>query len=240
MPTKSGLLKAGDRIQAPGGAICVVTERLGNSSDYSVRIKREDGKNWLHGEAHNKQVALMLNVSWKLAHGWKLLPAEPDEKAAATFVEDTTTAGIRAIKANLASLNEIVAELAQRVAGASDSEFVELVAGILKGHSFDLGFEFRGERGPSSYDSLSCDDARVPFQPEPASTGRWQKVLRERRALDERNGTWLAGDDAFTHTELASGGEEVCKCGHPRKSHGRATVDTEMSCFSCGCWGFES
>jgi hypothetical protein len=64
---------------------------------------------------------------------------------------------LEAAKANLASLNEIVVELAQRVAGASDSEFVELVLSTLRGHSFDLGFEFQGERGPSSYEVPGCE-----------------------------------------------------------------------------------
>lgn len=30
----------------------------------------------------------------------------------------------------------------------------------------------------------------------------------------------------------------LCTCGHARESHGRSTVDTANSCFSCGCWGF--
>lgn len=34
--------------------------------------------------------------------------------------------------------------------------------------------------------------------------------------------------------------EEKCICGHLEADHGRATVDTEKSCFRCGCWGFET
>jgi hypothetical protein len=153
MPTSTGLLKAGDRIQGPDGVICVVIERLSSTADYSVRVRREDGENWHSGEAAGKPAKLLLTAAWKLDHGWKLLPPVDSVKYA-TLGERESMAQLAAVKANLASLNEIVAELAQRVAGASDSEFVELVLGILKGHSFDLGFEFQGERGPSSYDPV--------------------------------------------------------------------------------------
>lgn len=34
--------------------------------------------------------------------------------------------------------------------------------------------------------------------------------------------------------------EEKCTCGHLKADHGRATVDTEKSCFRCGCRGFET
>lgn len=33
---------------------------------------------------------------------------------------------------------------------------------------------------------------------------------------------------------------DVCTCGHKRDEHGHATVDTQDSCFMCGCWGFEA
>ena len=39
----------------------------------------------------------------------------------------------------------------------------------------------------------------------PESAARWAKVLRERRAADERDESWTRGPDAFQH----SAGEEV-------------------------------
>jgi hypothetical protein len=62
------------------------------------------------------------------------------------------TSGAEAIKANLASLNEIIAEITARIAGDTDPEFAALARGILRGHSFALGFEFQGERGAPSAD----------------------------------------------------------------------------------------
>lgn len=44
--------------------------------------------------------------------------------------------------------------------------------------------------------------------------------------------------------ELADRGFEravdACVCGHGRLDHGRSTVDTNRSCFRCGCWAFTS
>jgi hypothetical protein len=73
MPTKTGLLQVGDRISDPLGSVFIVTQRLGNSLDYSVRIKREDGKPFTGGEAHGKMERLLLTPSWKLKHGWAVL-----------------------------------------------------------------------------------------------------------------------------------------------------------------------
>jgi hypothetical protein len=60
----------------------------------------------------------------------------------------------KAIKANLASLNDIVGELVAKESGSV--EFARQVLGTLRSHSFDLGMEFRGERGPSSYDTFEA------------------------------------------------------------------------------------
>jgi hypothetical protein len=54
-----------------------------------------------------------------------------------------------AVKANLASLNEIIAELTAVV--AEDPEFAELVRTTLRNHSWSLGFEFQGERAPADW-----------------------------------------------------------------------------------------
>lgn len=48
-----------------------------------------------------------------------------------------------AMAANLASLNEIVAELTAVVAG--DPDFAQLVRNTLRDHSHKLGFQFQGE-----------------------------------------------------------------------------------------------
>ena len=49
------------------------------------------------------------------------------------------------IAANLASLNEVVTELADVV--SQDPEFRRLVRDLLRDHSWSLGIEFQGERG---------------------------------------------------------------------------------------------
>lgn len=51
------------------------------------------------------------------------------------------------IKANLASLNEIVAELVDAV--SDDPEFAQLTRDKLRDHSWALGYEFQGEAGPA-------------------------------------------------------------------------------------------
>lgn len=51
----------------------------------------------------------------------------------------------RAIRANLASLNEIIAEMV--VVTADDADFIRLVHDTLRDHSWALGYSFRGERG---------------------------------------------------------------------------------------------
>ena len=50
-----------------------------------------------------------------------------------------------AIRKNLASLNEIMAEMVAAV--SPDPEFVTMVRGVLRDHNWELGFEFQGERG---------------------------------------------------------------------------------------------
>jgi hypothetical protein len=103
MPTPAGLLKAGDKIADPDGTVYIVTERLGNSRDYSVRIKREDGRDFTAGEARGRPSMLLLTAAWKLGHGWALIPSLA-EKALSRQEENTMMADITAVKANLASL----------------------------------------------------------------------------------------------------------------------------------------
>lgn len=45
---------------------------------------------------------------------------------------------------NLASLNEIVAELVTAI--SDDPDFIELTRGVLREHSWKLGFSFQGEQ----------------------------------------------------------------------------------------------
>lgn len=76
------------------------------------------------------------------------------------------------------------------------------------------------------------------FRQKTAEFIRDNEKLLERLAEDER--------DALTPYQRAlltllmnDPGSAKCKCGHERRDHGSATVDTKESCFSCGCWGFE-
>ena len=48
------------------------------------------------------------------------------------------------IAANLASLNELAAELTAAV--SDDPEFVQMTRTTLRDHSWSLGYEFQGER----------------------------------------------------------------------------------------------
>jgi hypothetical protein len=50
-----------------------------------------------------------------------------------------------AVAANLASLNEIIAELTVKV--SDDPEFVSMVRELLRGHSHALGFRFQDDEG---------------------------------------------------------------------------------------------
>jgi len=53
------------------------------------------------------------------------------------------------VMANLASLNEIAAELVDAV--SDDPEFAEMTRTVLKDHSWQFGFEFQGERPPAGW-----------------------------------------------------------------------------------------
>jgi hypothetical protein len=53
------------------------------------------------------------------------------------------------VRANLASLNEVVTEMVTALAkeGIGDAEFAEVVRTTLRDHSWALGFEFQGQSG---------------------------------------------------------------------------------------------
>jgi hypothetical protein len=51
------------------------------------------------------------------------------------------------IRANLASLNEIIAEMTAVV--STDPEFTGMVRGVLRDHSWKLGFSFQGQEPPA-------------------------------------------------------------------------------------------
>jgi hypothetical protein len=54
-----------------------------------------------------------------------------------------TTPTLRDLARNLASLNEIVAELVEKA--SPDPEFIAVTRGILRDHSHSLGYAFQGE-----------------------------------------------------------------------------------------------
>jgi hypothetical protein len=65
------------------------------------------------------------------------------------FGQDPTEAPgdsrLDAVAANLASLNEIIAEMTARV--SDDPEFTAMTRELLRGHSHALGFQFQGDGG---------------------------------------------------------------------------------------------
>lgn len=63
------------------------------------------------------------------------------------------------LAANLASLNEVVAELAQARAITEDQqEWADVVCRSLREHSWSLGFEFQGQRGLAPRVAVPCED----------------------------------------------------------------------------------
>ena len=58
------------------------------------------------------------------------------------------------IQANLASLNELFADLVEEVVSAlrGGSEYAEVAVDVMRKHNWTLGFEFRGERAPADFD----------------------------------------------------------------------------------------
>ncbi len=57
---------------------------------------------------------------------------------------------LQKIKVNLASLNEIIAEMVFVV--GKDQGFNEMVRNTLRDHSWSLGFEFQGQRAPVAWE----------------------------------------------------------------------------------------
>ena len=55
------------------------------------------------------------------------------------------------IKANLASLNEIITEMVAVV--GKDTDFNEMVRKVLRDHSWALGFEFQGQCPPADLEN---------------------------------------------------------------------------------------
>lgn len=57
---------------------------------------------------------------------------------------------VRAVTgASLASLNEVVAEMAAVV--SADPVFLDMVVGVLRDHTWKLGYEFQGTRAPADW-----------------------------------------------------------------------------------------
>lgn len=83
MPTPSGLLKVGDRLEAEDRMNLVeleVVERLGSGADYSVRVRRVDGQPFPagvgHGEGHRQM--LITEIRYWMQQG-KFRLVKPDE-----------------------------------------------------------------------------------------------------------------------------------------------------------------
>lgn len=57
---------------------------------------------------------------------------------------------LEAVRKNLASLNEIIAEMTAKV--SDDPEFTVMTVNILRDHSWALGFKFRGQATPDPRD----------------------------------------------------------------------------------------
>ncbi len=69
MPTPTGMLKAGDKIQGPDSVPCVVMQRRGNDINYAVKMQRVDGLRFRCG----KHEVFLLEAGWWLKHGWKII-----------------------------------------------------------------------------------------------------------------------------------------------------------------------
>jgi hypothetical protein len=90
------------------------------------------------------------------------------------------------VAANLASLNELVAEIVDEmtVRGIGDREFADLVTRTLREHTWSLGFEFREQRAYSGQVSAPARFGRTYVA---EVTGEDDAMLVE-RALDEARG----------------------------------------------------
>jgi hypothetical protein len=56
---------------------------------------------------------------------------------------------LQRVAANLASLNEIIAELV--TAGCDDPGFAQMTRDLLRDHSWSLGFQFQGQQAPADW-----------------------------------------------------------------------------------------
>lgn len=83
------------------------------------------------------------------------------------------------VAANLASLNEIVAEMTQALVGlgVGDQGFADLVRGTLRDHTHALGFEFQGDGGARSAGHAEAGDVSACLA---AMHERASDVIRDR------------------------------------------------------------
>jgi hypothetical protein len=70
-----------------------------------------------------------------------------------------------AVKRNLASLNEIIAEMTAKV--SDDPAFTAMTRDILRDHSWELGYEFQGERPPADFGRCPGPGGCLPGEPCP-------------------------------------------------------------------------
>ena len=72
MPTPSGMPKVGESIwlkKEGGWEEVVVTRREGTAQNYTVYVKRADGKPWFGGNAHGRKEKIVTEVTWWVQQG---------------------------------------------------------------------------------------------------------------------------------------------------------------------------
>lgn len=118
------------------------------------------------------------------------MPVDPNYGPRVFVTEEPGQAVPQAVAANLASLNELIAEVVGKLGDLSmaDPAFVRMATDVLRGHSLALGYQFQGER-------FTWDAPPAP-EPPPAMSSReaglWAaRTLREHRPWHGRVGGLL-------------------------------------------------
>jgi hypothetical protein len=123
--------------------VAVINQDTGFIARSSIPLQVVDPGDTLtveFGKEHVSRNRLLFDVAGFLG-GDHLESAEQEPAEAA----DSTR--LDAVAANLASLNEIVAEMTARF--SDDPEFTTMVRELLRGHSHALGFRFQDDEGGS-------------------------------------------------------------------------------------------
>jgi len=122
-------------------------------------------------------------------------------------------ARLDAALANLASLNEIVAEMmnALRGLGVGDDEFAKLVHVTLRDASWRLGFEFRGERGVPAGEFGGAQHAQAP------TGSAWNPSWYDRLLAGGHPQEWPTDPYAANIPRIS--GRAVCRCDRDPQPH---------------------